>query len=83
MTYDPDIQLLMANSRIAEAQAIAANQRLARRGTRSHRSERDDRGSRTSGTGGSIVSRVLAPVRRLTGIATSVASRRHPAGKAA
>jgi hypothetical protein len=83
MTHDPNIQLLMANSRIAEAQADAANERLVHLGARSKRSGRDDRGTRTSGTGGSISSRVLAPVRRLAGIASSVASRRHPAGKAA
>ncbi len=42
MTHDPNIQLLIANTRIAQAQADAANERLARR--IANRSIRADRG---------------------------------------
>jgi hypothetical protein len=83
MTHDPNIQLLIANSRIAQAQAEAAGERLAR-GAKG--SARVPSGSRTSGgarTRRSLAALVLAPVRRVAAVATAVEARRHPAGKAA
>ena len=83
MTHDPNIQLLIANTRIGHAQAEAANERLARIANRSIRTDRGRRGGGATGSGGSILTLVTAPVRRLAAVATAVASRRHPAGKAA
>ena len=79
MTHETNIQLLMANTRIAQAQADAASERLARRTPRSIRTDGRRHGHGSSGSGGSIVTLVFAPVRRLA----AVAARRHPAGKAA
>ena len=83
MTHDPNITLLMANTRMAQAQADAASERLARRTVRSSTTDGGHRGHGASGSRGSVVTLVLSPVRRLAAVATAVASRRHPAGKAA
>ena len=83
MTLDPNFQLLIANSRIAQAQAEAAGERLARGTVRSARIGRGATAQGATGAHGSIVRAVLAPVRRLTAVAMAVAARRHPAGKAA
>ena len=83
MTHDPNIQLLIANTRIERAQADAANDRLARIASRSVRTDRGPRDRGATGSGGSIVTWVTAPVRRLATVASAVASRRNPAGKAA
>ena len=84
MTHDPNIPLLMANTRIAQAQADAAERAAGASAPPVRaRTDRGHRGNGASGSRGSVVTLVLSPVRRLAAVATTVVSRRHPAGKAA
>jgi hypothetical protein len=81
MISDQNLNLSIAHSRIALLQAESASERLACGNGRMDGTGRKA-GGRVGGGRGSIVTVVVVAVRHVAAVA-AVASRRHPAGKAA